>query len=175
MVERAALYEWLQIEEIKENLFSAMGESRYDDFLNHLYRYLSIAVDTEKDWSELPWIRIRDLFVEAEELNTPTKLFPILSGSKEEESGWSYEGRTWYFWLNLFSYNYGWSIEYIKRLDIDDAIGLLQEILLGEQRDRDFTWSTTEVAYEYNKNTKKSRLKLLARPDWMRQGFSKDS
>jgi hypothetical protein len=140
--------------------------------LDQLYRYLSIAVDTEKAWSELPWIRIRDLFLEIEEINAPTKPFPILLSDEDAESVWGYEGRTWYFWLNLFSYNYGWDIEYIKRLDIDDAIGLLQEILLAEQKDRDFMWSTSEVAYEYNKATKKSKLKLLDRSEWMRKGFS---
>ncbi len=172
MTERASLYKWLQIEEIKENLFSAVEESRHDDFLTHLYRYLSTAEDVERDWSEFPWLRIRDIFLEIEETNAPTKPFPILRSAKESESTWGYEGRTWYFWLNLFSYNYGWSIDYIKRLDIDDAIGLLQEILLGEQGDRDFIWSTTEVAYEYNKSTKKSTLKLLDRPEWMRNSFS---
>jgi len=172
MTERASLYKWLQIEEIKEKIFSAVEESRHDDFLNHLYWYLSIAVDMEKDWSELPWIELRDSFLEVEEINAPTKPFPILLSNKNEESIWGYEGRTWYFWLNLLAANYGWNVEYIKQLDIDDAIGLLQEILLDEQKDRDFIWSTTEVAYEYNKNTKKSRLKPLDRPDWMRKSFS---
>ena len=172
MTERASLYKWLQIEEIKENLFSAVEEKRHDDFLNHLYQYLSTAVDMEKDWSELPWIRIRDSFLEIEEINAPTKPFPILLSREDSEPVWGYQGRTWYFWLNLFSYNYGWDIGYIKQLNVDDAIGLLQEILLGEQRDRDFIWSTTEVAYEYSKSTKKSKLKLLDRPEWMRKGFS---
>ena len=175
MVNRATLYKWLQIEEIKENLFSAVEEKRHDDFLNHLSQYLLTTTDTEKAWLELPWIEIRDLFLSIEEINAPTKPFPILSSNKGDDSAWGYEGRNWYFWLNLFSYNYGWNIDYVKQLDIDDAIGLLQEILLIEQREKDFIWTTTEVAYEYNAKTKKSRLKLLDRPEWMRKGFKADT
>jgi len=174
MGKRATLYEWLQIEEIKENLFSAVEDRRNDEFLDHLYLYLSTAVDKEKDWSDIPWIKLRDLFVETEEANAPTKPFPILFSRKDNKPGWGYVGRTWYFWLNIFAYNYGWKIEYIKQLDIDDAIALLQEILLDEQRNRDFIWSTAEVAYEYNANTKKSKFNALDKPDWMGIGFSID-
>lgn len=172
MIRRATLYKWLQLEEIKENLFTAVEEGNHPDFLAHLYQYLTTAVDIEKDWSKLPWIEIRDLFIEIEEVNAPTKPFPILQSSQRDKTAhWGYEGRTWYFWLNLFLDHYGWNIESVKQLDIDDAIGLIQEILLSEQQRRDFIWTTTEVGYRYNPKTKKSRLEPLNRPDWMKQGI----
>jgi hypothetical protein len=45
----------------------------------------------------------------------------------------------------------------------------LQEILVNEQLDREFTWSTTEVAYPYNSTTKVSKFQPLTRPYFMHE------
>lgn len=169
MVERATLYKWLQIEEIKEQLFTAVEKNHNEEFLDAFYDYLTTAVNEERDWSELPWIELRNLFQEVEEKNTPTKSFPILNTkSKTKKVEWTYPGRDWYFWLHHLSSNYGWDIEYVKSLDIDDAVGLLQEALIEKQEHREFVWATSEIAYAYNKNTGKSRLQPLDKPNWMK-------
>jgi len=103
MVERATLYKWLQLEEIKEKIFTAVEDRRNNDFLSHFYTYLSTAVEKEEDWSKLPWIEVRDLFHEVEEANSPTKPFPILLHKSKGNMEWTYDGRTWYFWLHTLS------------------------------------------------------------------------
>lgn len=166
MVERVTFYKWLQLEETKEKLITAVGEDRGEEFVSLFYDYLSTAVDEEKDWSELPWIKVRNLFYKVEEVNTPTKPFPILlHKSKEQKTSWDYEGRTWYFWLHTLSSSYSWDVEYIKSLDVDDAIGLLQEILLDEYDHRNFVWRTFEGAYN-----KQGRFIPLDKPNWMKRG-----
>ncbi|MBD3268438.1 hypothetical protein GF373_17360 [bacterium] len=166
MVERATFYTWLQLEELKEKIATAVEDSYGEEFVAHFYDYLSTAVDKEKDWSELPWIESRDLFYKIEEVNAPTKPFPILSHKSKPTAEWTYEGRTWFFWLHILSSNYGWDIEYIKQLDVDDAIGLLQEILLEKHEEREFAWRTTEIAYN-----KDGRFQTLKKPEWMRRGL----
>jgi len=169
MVDRATFYKWLQLEETKEKIITAVEDGRSEDFVAHIYEYLTTAVGKEKDWSELPWIEIRDLFYDIEEVNTPTKPFPILlHKSKKSRKGWEYEGRNWYFWLHTLSSSYSWNMEYIKKLDVDDAIGLLQEILLDEYEDRNFLWRTSRIAYN-----EKSRFQPLDKPNWMKIGTIK--
>ena len=167
MIDRATFYEWLQLEEIKEKLITAVEDSHYQEFVSCFYEYLATAVNEEKDWSELPWIKVRDLFYKAEEVNTPTKPFPILLHKSESKTSWDYEGRTWYFWLHTLASSYGWEIEQVKSLDIDDAIGLLQEILLDKYDDRNFLWRTSRVAY----HTKSGRFQPLDKPNWMKAGI----
>lgn len=168
MPERATLYEWLRLEEIKERIFVAVEDRNKDEIAAQVYQYLSTATNNKRDWSELSWLEIYHKFLEVEEVNTPTKPFPILRySSDKDDKGWTYEGRDWYYWLHVLSSNYSWDIDYIKELDIDDAIGLLQEILIDEQSDREFLWGMSELAYEYNENTKKSKLRPLDRPKWM--------
>jgi len=63
--------------------------------------------------------------------------------------------------------SYGWNVEYIAQLDVDDALALVQEISLEEQFDKEWSYSLSEVAYEYDTASKKSKLRTLPRPSWM--------
>ena len=81
---------------------------------------------------------------------------------------WDYEGRTWYSWVHDLAHAYGWSMEYIAELDIDDASSLLQELIIDDQLEKEFYWMTSEIAYPYNESSKKSEFKPLDRPIWMR-------
>jgi hypothetical protein len=96
--------------------------------------------------------------------------FPILTSQTKENDNklpWEYDGRGWYFWLNLFAKSYGWDEKTIGELDIDTAIGLYQETQIDEQLDREWEWGMSEIAYPYNDRTKKSEFRQLPRPDWM--------
>lgn len=168
MIERATLYRWLQLEEIKERIFLAAEKRDKQELVDNFFDYLSTATNTD-EWSDVDWLEIYHTFLDIEKKNKPTKPFPILIQSgKNDEEGWTYRGRLWYYWLNRLASAYGWGIEQIKNLDIDDAIGLLQEVLIDEQREQDFIWRTSEIAYQYNETTKKSTFKPLDKPEWMK-------
>lgn len=118
------------------------------------------------------WLYTASLFVSAMEKNLPAKKFPILqtksTGSPET---WEYEGRGWFFWLNLFAESYGWNMEKIAKLDIDEAIGLYQEIIASQHVSREWEYGLSEFAYEYISSTKQSKYRPLPKPDWMLAGI----
>lgn len=62
---------------------------------------------------------------------------------------------------------YGWSLEYIANLPVLEAMAKLQEIMTEEQLEKEFLWSTSQNAFEYDQKTKMSHFKKLPRPYWM--------
>jgi hypothetical protein len=101
---------------------------------------------------------------------SPRAKLPILTTKHTKEDkklSWDYDGRTWNFYSHLLASNYGWTLEYIGKLGIDEVIAKIQEILTEEQLNKEFQWSMSEIAYPYNKSTKKSEFKPLKRPYWM--------
>jgi hypothetical protein len=62
---------------------------------------------------------------------------------------------------------YGWTLENTENLYFNDAIAYIQEILIDEQLDKEWQWSLSEIAYQYNDALKKSEFKPLPRPSWM--------
>lgn len=137
-----------------------------------MVRFIEAAVSPSPsgiEWDKVPWYEFLEVYSNAVRLNSPTIAFPLLQGSGEENKKlpWEYEGRAWYFWFNLFSVNYGWGEDTIANLDIDDALGLYQELQIDQQMMREWEWGLSEMAYPYDKSTKTSKFKALHRPSWM--------
>jgi hypothetical protein len=102
-------------------------------------------------------------------LNVPDIQAPILFSQDDiKKQSWDYPHRIWYLWSNAFARAYGWTLDMIENLSLDDAIGLFQEIRFDEQMEREFYYGLSEVAYPYDKMTKKSEFHPMPRPDWMR-------
>ena len=141
------------------------------DVGNLILDYLRIGADLKESDERLPWFEIREVFFLCLEKNRITKEFPILKQRprKKEEFAWDYEGRDWFYWLNLFASAYGWRIGEVEELDIDEAIGLMQEIEVERQFEREFHHGLSEIAYPYDKASKKSKFVPLQRPSWMRK------
>jgi len=167
IVRRLKLKEWLLLEEARERISKAAEVKDYSGISAAVSAYISAACDV-KDWTAKPWFETMLAFQKVYMANMPTISFPILKVKEQgEKMAWEYPGRSWYFWANLFSTNYGWSMETIAQMDIDDALGLFQEIMIEQQLQREWEWSTTEMAFPYNATTKKSEFKPLSRPSWM--------
>ena len=103
------------------------------------------------------------------EVCKPEKELPLLqpAQSKNKKEPWDYEGRSWYMYAHIISQRYGWTLGEIGRMDLDDALALVQEILTDEQLDREFLWSMSENSYIYNAKTKTGKPNPLERPYWM--------
>lgn len=103
--------------------------------------------------------------------NPPVALVPPPKSSREnpdkKTDRWEYKGQYMAEWIDHFARNYGWSLEQILDLDIDVAALLLQEILLENQFKKEWEYNLSELAYQYDENTKKSHHKPLKRPYWM--------
>lgn len=161
------LKEWLELEDIRLEINKAVEDRNISDISNFIYSYLSTAINV--DVEKYSWYEVAQAYLQVCEENAPTKDFPILKSiEKEEELPWDYQGRSWYMWASLFSSHYGWNMEYIAKLDIDDALGLFQELLIDKQLEKEWEWNLSEIAYPYNKATKKSEYKPLDRPSWMK-------
>lgn len=159
------------MEEIRGKIEEAVRIRDYDGAFDAIMSYCLTAsrVPDDIDFANLSWIEALGLYIEALVLNLPQKKFPILrKGSNQDRPIWEYEGRTWYFWANKFATNYGWELEYIGNLDVDDAIALFQELETDVQLQKEWEWSKTELAYPYNSSTKTSSFQPLPRPEWMR-------
>ena len=116
------------------------------------------------------WIRTLSLFVFAEKFSAPKLKLPILTTKhieNDKKLSWDYPERTWYYYSHLLAQNYGWTLQQIANLSVEDAIAHVQEVLTTEQLRNEFVYSLSEVAYPYNKSTKTSIFKPLKRPYWM--------
>ncbi len=167
-VKRAALRKWLLLEDIKEKLLKAAEVGDRLGVVENIYSYISAAIDFQLELNDLPWYEISNALQLLFNLNSPTLEFPFLKSIIEDQKAvWDYEGRTWFIWLHLIAEKYGWEIKYISELDIDNAIGLAQEIAIEAQLEREWEWQLNELAYQYDEATKKSIFKPLPRPAWM--------
>ena len=165
---RLPLRGWSKLDDIRQRTKEAAdnGFSSAIPYLIYEFIDTTMLIRTSK---KAPWYKTVALYAKAIEANQPTKKFPMLSTkAKNNEMPWEYLGRTWYFWVNTFAERYGWSEKEIAKLDIDDAIGLYEEILVDEQLEKEWSWSLSEISYQYNKSTKKSKYVPLERPDWMK-------
>lgn len=167
---RLTLKGWTALEGIKKGMDDAVSTKDFDNYFIHTVRFIETAsLPLEIDWEKVPWYEVAYAYSTAVKLNTPTIEFPILKGNKEDNkrAPWEYDGRAWFFWLNLFAGNYGWTEDKIAELDIDTAIGLYQEISLDDQLDKEWEYGLSEISYPYNSSTKKQEFKPLQRPAWM--------
>lgn len=171
-ISRSGLKVWTNLGEIQKEMEIAVSTKQFTSY----YKLATQFIDTVSslpqgtvDWSAVPWFDFLEILSDTIILNSPTKKFPILEEKRknEEKLPWEYDGRAWYFWLNIFAQNYGWSENQIEHLDIDDAIGLYQEIVINEQLQKEWEWGMSEVAYKYDKSSKTSKYQPLHRPIWM--------
>jgi hypothetical protein len=168
-VTKFRLRKWLELEDNFSDFREAADSKDREKLTQSLYSYLSAALNIDTTvLSELGWYEVCSAFLTLKNFNAPNDKYPILKGTeKSSDQSWDYKGSTWYSWAHSIAGKYGWSIEYIADIDVDDAIALMQEILVDDQLTREWQWSMTEIAYPYNSSSKKSEFHPLDRPSWM--------
>jgi hypothetical protein len=159
---------YLDLENKKSILISAAEDGTFPD---KVYAYLSAALMIpvkrleKRDWEST----VQSLLKESAKF-TPNRELPIFKDSPKESKPveWDYEGRTWNYYAHLLAQAYGWTLEYIAELGVDEAFAHLQEILTDEHLDREFIHGLSEISYKYNKSTNTSNYVPLKRPYWMK-------
>ena len=162
---RPPLKKWLALEDIRAKLHKAVEAHETQNVSKYLISVVSTALSIpEETLLERPWYEVAIAYLTISVNDMPRYDFPFLRTKiKDRKEIWDYEGRTWYVWAHMFSEKYGWKLDYISELDVDDAIALAQEISIDEQLEREWEWMTAEIAYQA-----KDGFKPLERPDWMR-------
>lgn len=160
---------WLELDSIKTDRITR--EAGNVEIAEAIGDYLIASLGGTKElWLSLPWKVALEWFFLVERANLPSREIPLLMSKVQREKplAWHYAGRTWFMWADIFASEYGWGLEKTASLTIDEGIALMQEILSRRQLEREWDWMRSEVAYPYNKNTKKQEFKPIDRPDFMR-------
>jgi len=165
------LKRWIELNEQHEQVNTAVETKNEKSISKEICSYVSIATGISEDsLGNLYWLDVANQFAEILISCVPDKKFPILrSSSSEQNQMLDYEGREWYLWAHMFADAYGWSMEYIGDLELNDAFGMMQEVLIEKQLEKEWSYGLSEVAYPYDQATKKSRFKPLNRPNWMKE------
>lgn len=157
--------QWIICEDLKTKIIKTRRDRQFPETV---FAYLSVSIG-EENVRSLEWDKVVELFSNA--IDSTGKIYiPIVKDAPKggKEPDWNYPGRTFSHYANIIAGKYGWSLEYISELEVNQAFALVQEILTDEFLDREFEYSLSEVAYPYNKSTKKSVYKPMERPYWMR-------
>lgn len=160
---------YLDLENLKKQLSEA---TESNDFPNKVFAYLSVAsmqINEKETWEQTVVSLLKSI-----KENQPNKNLPLIRDIPKENNKpllWDYEGRGFWLWGSVLCKAYGWSLEYVSDLDVNDAFALLQEILTDNQLEKEFQYSLSEVAYPYNKTTRTQNFKPLSRPYWMRASY----
>lgn len=96
-------------------------------------------------------------------------LLPFMKASAPPGTppAYDYPGRVYAWWVHKLASRYGWTRPEIEVLWPEEAACYLQEIFVAEYDEADERRSLSEMAYSYNKQTKKATFKPLPRPNWM--------
>ena len=169
----AKLRKWLELEDIKFRIQSAVEDKDRDRLVNLIFLYLSTAIGIETNTMlDLPYKEVLDAFNEIAKINVITMELPFMripvKEGKIEDTGYEYDYRSWWSWANIFSKQYGWSLEYIADLNVNDGLCLYQEYLIDKYHDRDWQWMLSEryVGWDEIRNT--SKINPYPKPEWMK-------
>lgn len=163
--ERPKLRIWMTLEDIREDIIDAMDKKDVFGFAELVVKFLSIALPLE--WDKVSWYETLMVFQQIEICLKPKDIPINEKKSKSKEIPWNYKGRKFYEIAHYIARSYGWSLEYISELDVDEALALIMEITVEEQLQREWEWGLSEKSVEYNSKTKTSKFRDLPRPNWM--------
>jgi len=168
---RPKLKLWLQLDELNLEIRKAITKKDFLSMSALICKYLVTAFSDSnlEDWQNCTWKDTVSIFTEVLLFSTPDLDIPLSNSNKNkiEKVVWDYPGRSWANWANMFAKSYGWTLEYIAELDVEEAFKLMQELLLDDQMDKEWSWALSEISYQYDEVTKKSTFKPLSRPYWM--------
>ncbi len=103
------------------------------------------------------------------EMNSPAWLLPYQKWQAPpgKTKAYDYTGREWAWLIHKIASRYGWTRLEIFNLWPEEAAAYLQEIFIAEYDESDEARSLSELAYHYDKHTKKATFRPLPRPGWM--------
>ncbi len=175
-ITRARLGGFVRLQQARESLLEGVKSDDNRKIVNGLYAFLRVLLAdlTEDEFFQSPWTDIAQAYLTIEAINIlpHAEEFAILRNQigKRKTVTWDNPLRSALIWVHILAKAYGWRIDEIENLWPEQAIALVQEILAEDHMDREFLHALSEVAYEYNKQTKKSHYRPLPKPIWMQLG-----
>lgn len=172
-ISRARLGGFIRLQQARESLHKGVDEADNGLITDSLYECLRVAIPDLKptDFHSAPWYEVFSAYLVVEQINTIPEHYEysIIRFAQASRRGvpWDNPLRSSIIWIHIIARAYGWSKEQIENLWPEEAVAFVQEILADDQHEREFIHSLSQVAYQYNKATKKSKYVPLTRPIWM--------
>lgn len=93
--------------------------------------------------------------------------FMLASKPDKKPEAYEYQDRTYAWYVHKLASRYSWTREYIFNLWPEEFACYLQEIFVSELDEYEDLYRLHEIAYVYDKSTKRSKYQPLPRPEWM--------
>jgi hypothetical protein len=143
-----------------------------------LFGYLIVCIPNldRSKFDEAPWHEVISAFRQTRNLNiipdaeNYSLLRNVETSKNKKTVAWDHDDREVLLWIHTIANSYKWSKSEIEELWPEEAIAYIQEILVEEQLNREFLYSLSEIAYPWDKATKKSKFRPMERPLWMVAG-----
>lgn len=165
-IKRVKFRRWIELDQIREKLSRAAD---VNDLANQIGAYLTAALDFGFSLEDTPWEETAYLWAAAITTNGEYESLPFMRYPSRDKKPipYEYDGRTFYQYAHSIAKSYGWPLEYIAELDVDEALKLLQEIMIEHYNRREWEWDLSERAVGYDEATRKSKHNPYPLPDWM--------
>jgi len=167
-IERARLGRFFRLGELYRKYQKALSKQSARS-IEYLLDYLALSSDiSREEWEDCSPLEFADGFLRLVELNNVRMDLPIFSESQErKEKIYDYSGRFISTWITRLARMYGWSSEHILNLFPEEAACYIQEAEIQEFNEKEFIYRLSDMAYTYDKGTKRSRYIPLKKPGWM--------
>lgn len=165
--ERSKFRTWIELEDFRNQMTKAVDVEEFTDLV---LRYLSTALEfSASDLEDLPWKEVAGAFTETMNANSDIRVLPFMKFPVKTDDPLPYEypGRTFYYYANLIAKSYGWSLDTISTLDVDEALALIQEISIDEARNKEWQWELSDRSIGWDEQLKKTKHNPYPLPDWM--------
>lgn len=171
-VSRCKFKRWLELEQLRDKIQVHLKSHSIEDATECIFLYICGSIDIEIDKLRVGnWPDIAMAFMQLMSLNEPSFIpayMRFVEQQKERKELWDYDDRAWFVYAHLFAKEYGWTLDYSAELDIDDALKMIQEIMIAEQSRKEWEWMCSQNSVGYDSSTKQSKVIELPRPAWMR-------
>ena len=171
-VRRANLGLHYRLSVILDRWQEARRKHNYGDAVSLTFDYIALAtgLDIEAVGQAKPSEVLINFHIFAA-LNRVSDALPFMLVEKSKaEYDYEYQHRGLASWVSKLSAHYGWTSEYIlDKLSPEEAACYLQEALIQDYEDKEFSYRLSEVAYKIEGKGKSARSKYIPfpKPSWM--------
>lgn len=166
-VQRAKFRRWTELEDLRDRFSRAADIAELSDLM---VLYLSAALEfTASEIDDISWIESAEAFNDVVSVNAIIKPLPFMRYPAKDAKPvpYDYPGRMFFQYANMFAKNYGWTIDIIASMDVDEAMALLQEMMIDDAHRREWEWDLSERSTGYDEATKSPKYVPFPLPAWM--------
>lgn len=166
-VGRARLGLHLQLAKVAKAFDAANSARQKASFLTEYFDHYDLSID------DASAIELVEAFIVLRNLNLWQMEVPWLMPRPAQVKTaaplppYHYDSRWWATWVHEIASRYGWTRGEILNLWPEEASLYLQEIQVSQFYETEDRRALSEVSYEYNQATKKSRFRPGIKPPWM--------